>query len=36
MQLEDVFEDAQNVMIVTEYCGGGDLQKYAEVRPCLE
>jgi serine/threonine protein kinase len=31
LQLEDVFEDAQNVMIVTEYCSGGDLQKFAEV-----
>ncbi|KAJ9518166.1 hypothetical protein QJQ45_010070 [Haematococcus lacustris] len=31
IQLEDVFEDAQNVLIVTELCAGGDLQKFAEV-----
>ncbi|KAL6748086.1 kinase-like domain-containing protein [Haematococcus lacustris] len=30
IQLEDVFEDAQNVLIVTELCAGGDLQKFAE------
>ncbi len=29
-QLEDVFEDTQSVMVVTEYCGGGDLQKFTE------
>lgn len=30
--LEDVFEDADNVMIVTELCSGGDLQGLSEVR----
>lgn len=30
--LEDVFEDAQNVLLVTELCAGGDLQKFVEVR----
>lgn len=28
--LEDVFEDAQNVLLVTELCTGGDLQKFVE------
>lgn len=31
VQLEDCFEDPDNVMIVTELCAGGDLQKHAEV-----
>jgi len=30
VSLEDVFEDAQNVLLVTELCSGGDLQKFAE------
>jgi serine/threonine protein kinase len=30
--LEDVFEDTENVMIVTELCSGGDLQAFSEVR----
>lgn len=33
IHLEDVFEDADNVSIVTELCAGGDLQQYAEVGP---
>jgi serine/threonine protein kinase len=31
IQLSECYEDEHNVHLVTEFCAGGDLQKYVEV-----